>query len=328
MLRQYVFLQESLELLLPSWNDIKDHREAVLFAVGLMSDPTPLVDHVYQMKIDEKLAEMRKENDFFTSEYYDDLLKSLYAESKIQLPGHPLHNQHINYYDHLHDDIDNRPIYFPSKIYQFQNIKNDIVLGIEQREQEGELPECALIINFVNLKKAQSLLSNCQVIMKNQAINNLFMQNVEHTDFPQTFAFNISKYIQLLTLERCDFPSQTLNHLMEQINECSTLRKIDLQYTTLRSVSSLTLCNKTLLTHLNLSYTHMSQELSRSVCHQLTDLTQLQHLKLSDNDLSGVNMIHLSNKPNLSQLICIRTLMSTKLRQKCYRPTNIHDLSQ
>ena len=136
---------------------------------------------------------------------------------------------------------------------------------------------------------------------------------VRSTDLPQKFELNISKHIQSLFLTGCDFPSQTMNRLMEQINECSTLRKIDLYLTNLEDVSSLTLSNKTSLTHLHLRWTHMSQELSWSVCHQLTDLTQLEYLNLSYNDLSHIDTIHLSNKPNLSHLNCRKTQMSVTL---------------
>ena len=297
------------------------HREVVLFAVGLMSDPTPLVDYAYQIMINHKLAVLRNEEYSVTTIRNDhDLLKSLYIESEIQLPGHPLHNQHINYYNFFGDDReirsrDTTAIYFPSKLYVFRNIKHDIVLGPEHREQEADIPECTLMISFHNPDEAvkQNLLSICQVIMRNQAIKDLFVENVKPTDLPQKFAFNISNYIQLLCLERCDIPSQTLNHLMEQINECRALRKIVLRKTNLRGVSSLTLSNKTSLTHLDLCRTHMSRDLSRSVCHQLADLTQLKHLDLSRNDLSQVDMIHLSNKPNLSCLNCCDTQMSTKL---------------
>ena len=266
---------------------------------------------MYQMIINGRLEQIRIKQ-YLSSWCYDHkILKSLYIESKVQLPGQLLHNQHINY----HNNKDTTPIYFPSKLYEFQIIKNDIVMGTEQREQEAEIPECALIILLKAPGEAviQSLLSNCQVIMRNQAINYLFVERFESTDFPQNFAFNISKHIQSLTLKWCTFPSQTLNHLMQQINKCSTLRKIDLYCTTIQDVSSLTLSNKASLTHLNLCRTHMSRELSQSVCHQLTDLTQLKHLDLSDNDLSQVDMIHLSNKPNLSYLNCENTQMSTKL---------------
>ena len=57
MVEQCLILQDRLASLLSSWSDILRHREVVLFAVGLMSDPTPLVDHVYQMWINDKLEQ-------------------------------------------------------------------------------------------------------------------------------------------------------------------------------------------------------------------------------------------------------------------------------
>ena len=296
------------------------HREVVLYAVGLMSDPTPLVDHVYQKLINDILKQMRN-NNYYYSLYDTHLLQTLYCESQVQLPGHPLHNQHINYYNHNGDDHKRRPrdttaVYFPSKVYVFNCIKNDIVLGTEHREQETEIPEGALIINNPDKAVTQSLLSSCQVIMRNQAISNLHIDLVKSTGLPQTFVFNISKHIQSLTLNWCHFPSQTLNHLIEQINECSTLREIDVQGTNLKDVSSLTLSNKTSLTYLDLSQTdHMPPVLCQSVCHQLTDLTQLEHLNMSLNNLSLVDTISLSNKRNLSYLDCHDTRMSTNMGQ-------------
>ena len=293
------------------------HHETVLFAVGLMSDPTPLVDHVYQILINDELEEISN-NKHYSSLTYDlassDVLKSLYGESQAQLSGHPLHNKYINYYSPYR-----RPryttVYIPSKVYEFRNVGYDIVLGTEHREQEAETPECALIIYHPDKAVTQSLLSNCQVIMRNQPVNNLYMKDFKSADIPQTFVFNISKHIQSLTLRWCDFQSQTLNHLLEQINECSTLRIIDLGFTNLKDLSSLTISNKTPLTHLDLGWAHMSQELSQNVCHQLSDLTELRYLDLSGNDLSYIDTICLSNKPNLSYLNCRNTQMSIELNK-------------
>ena len=292
-----------------------------------MLDPTRLVDHVYQMMINDKQERMRNESYYSSFRYGNDLLRSLYSESQIQLSGHPMHNQHINYYNHI-KCIDTTVIYFPSKVYEFQDIENHIALGPERREQGAEIPDCALMIYTCDKAVKQGLLSNCRVIMRNQALSDLFMDRVKSTDFPQKFAFNISKHFQSLTLKWCDFPSQTLNHLMEQINKCNTLRKMDLLDTSLEAVSSLTLSNKTSLTHLYLNGTAMSRELSRSVCHQLTNLTQLKHLDLSDNDLStrGHDSSVKQTKPLILELL--QYTNEDKSEQKCDWSTNKHYSSQ
>ena len=51
--------------LFPSWFDIKRHEEVVTFTCGLMQDPTPLVNHVYEMYIEMhqkqwRLAQMNR----------------------------------------------------------------------------------------------------------------------------------------------------------------------------------------------------------------------------------------------------------------------------
>ena len=166
--------------------------------------------------------------------------------------------------------------------------------------------------------------------MRNQAINDLLVNIVKCTDLPQKLAFNISKHIQSLTLEWCDFPSQTMNHLMEQIDQCSTLRKIDLGSTSLEDVSSLTLSNKTSLTHLDLCPDTYVPRVE-SECFVVNSLVShsWKHLDLSGNDLSHVDMIYLLNKPNLSYLNCYNSHMSTKLSKNVMgQISNITHLSK
>ena len=89
-----------------------------------------------------------------------DLFTSMYHKSKIKLPGHPLHNQYINYYDHEEDDKNKKPrdttqIYTPSGLYMFFNMKEPIACD-EHREEHDKIPECAVIIN----KSAASVTKN------------------------------------------------------------------------------------------------------------------------------------------------------------------------
>ena len=87
----------------PSWEAVQRYSEVISFTTGLMKDPRPLVDHVYQMQIENNLDAMRRPSGNLSIDV--DLLKSLYTEATVQLPGHPLHNEHINYYHHREDDM-------------------------------------------------------------------------------------------------------------------------------------------------------------------------------------------------------------------------------
>ena len=50
--RDFYTLQEILKEFFPSWEQIKIQEEVIGFTCGLMKDPTPLVDHVYETYVD------------------------------------------------------------------------------------------------------------------------------------------------------------------------------------------------------------------------------------------------------------------------------------
>ena len=93
-----------------------------------MPDPTPLVDHVYQTWIDEQLQHTRNKGVLLPEMHAEELCRSLYKESRVKLKGHPLQNQHINYYNHLSETHrDTTPIHIPSKFYWFRYMKESLI---------------------------------------------------------------------------------------------------------------------------------------------------------------------------------------------------------
>ena len=126
------------------------YREVILFAAGQMKDPSPLVQFVYEMQVEHCLYEMRTGED----PYIDtDLFKWLEREATVRLFDDPLHNKYINYYNHDEDERMKRPssiVYFPSKIYHFWYMKEDVVL-CECKAQRAEIPDVRCI--FTGLMK-------------------------------------------------------------------------------------------------------------------------------------------------------------------------------
>ena len=134
--KTYDLLQETLKELFPSWEAVSTrYREVVLFVVGLMRDSRPLVQHIYEMQVEDYVNKMRAN----IGESIDaDLLESLHAESTVQLP-HLLHNKYINYYNH-YNDPDTTPVYFPSRLYHFEYMRHGVVLENHQTQGEEILP--------------------------------------------------------------------------------------------------------------------------------------------------------------------------------------------
>ena len=319
-----------MESFCPTWHGIEQHREVVLFTCGLMCDPTPLVDHVYQVWIDEHLEEIKSKNYYtYTRHMNTDLLETLYTESKVQLPGSALHNNNINYYHHTKDSIDTTYVYTPSKMYMFLDMKANVLCKFNASEQEAKIPECTLVIKSPDLAVTNSLLVAYQQISENQPIVDLHMFKVSWKYYSESGGFNLRINAQSFILQCCCLPSQPLMHLIHKLSECNTIRKIDLSNTNLEAVSSLTLSNKTSLTHLDLSKTKMSAELCHSICQQLTDITDMEHLNMSNNDLSQVSKFTLSNKKTLRYLKLENTDMSVALYYSiCQQLTDLESLKQ
>ena len=52
--------RETLKELLPSLKAVQRYREVIIFSAGQMKNSRPLVQHVYEMWIEEYLNDMRK----------------------------------------------------------------------------------------------------------------------------------------------------------------------------------------------------------------------------------------------------------------------------
>lgn len=276
----------------PLWDDIESkHQEVVLFLAGLMSDPTPLSEHLYSTFIGQELSKVKDAQFFNVNRIF---FESLYREAGGRLPGHPLHNPYINYYYHhpYYSPRDCSPVFVPSRLYWFYEMMENVVSDIHHKETENsdEIPECKVYICDPKPKARKSLMALMCQITQHQKVTDLFLDTLIYED---TVQFNLSEKAVSVKLRDCSLPSQMVQHLSEQISRCGTLEIIDLSHTSLRDVTSIELSNKaTTLTYLNLKDTHMSPQLTESVCKQLKHLVHLEHLDLSDNPI-GIHGQHI-----------------------------------
>ena len=216
----------------------------ITFCCGLMKDPRPLVDHVYQMYVQMHLRRMRGTEETDEDEagiqleaqgknkFDVSLFHSLHAESVIKLPDHPLHNKHINCYDQGEDDYkkrprDTTPICTPSRHHQFIDIKEDVQCNIHHTEHDADQPECGIYINEPDEVVAQSLLTTCHNISKHQPLTDLDMQHVICRDLPSVVEVPImSGNARSLTLVKCDLPVRFMRNILRQLIDsgCVTLQ--------------------------------------------------------------------------------------------------------
>ena len=300
--------------LFPSWTELQRNREVVLFTCGLMSDPTPLVDHVYQMWIIENAnLSVRKYHD--TS-----LLQSLYTEG--QLPGHPLHNQHINCYNHYQEgeniprDIDVTPMFVRSKHYDFFCLSEDISCDFRPRTQETEIPDFTIRISMPNETVSKSLLTNCGKISQSQGLTKLQLFHVVCVDLPEPNVFNLSTHVQSLIVKECTLPSQTLNHLIQQIDGWTLIYMRDVKEMNGKTVYVHDLSVRFAMSGESSFGLYNNRLPSKTLSHlieQINGSRTLNKIVFEDTNLKDVPSLSLNNKISLNYFALKHTNISPDL---------------
>ena len=206
----------------PSWEAVwRRYREVVIFTVGLMKDPRPLVDHIYEMMVEFNLNKMRTEGGLGRPSIDADLFKSLYTEATALLPDDPLHNNNINYYDYDDDAMkerpfDTTPIYYPSALYYFENISEDFKLD-KRTEHGAEIPECAMYISRPDDTITMSLLSKCRIISQHQPVRDFKMFGVRGLDLTEAEAPVMSRETRSVNLTHCTLPPSFIRSILRQL---------------------------------------------------------------------------------------------------------------
>ena len=238
--------------LFPSWFHIKRYEEVVAFTCGQMEDPRPLVDHVYQIWIQRELKWMRSSywfeegrkqlRDEGTDVEDPSLFQALYVESAVPLPEHPYQNIFHNYYNHKQDDDKERPrndlpVYVPSRLYEFRNIRADVRCDPESVKQweVKEVPTCSLVIVQPDAQVTDTLLSTCHLITQFQAVTDLWIQKVKCEDLSAE-APVISRNALSVNLAECDLPVAFLRSILQQLVDCLSLQILRLSVINLKEV--------------------------------------------------------------------------------------------
>ena len=241
-----------------------------------MSDPRPVVDHVYTALNEHILGKM-KISDFIPS-IDSSLLEYLYQESAVPLPGSALHNQHSNYYYHGMDDYEKRPrdttpVFTPSKLYLFGNMKENVTLehrkpesGVTRcRDPDQSEPnsfnnqECAIWIHVPDESLTERLLSLCRTISASQPVTD-FRLDLSDSDRYELTEVNVpilSKEPKSLVLTHVDGSPSGWNYLLQH----ESLQVLRLEDTHLHEEAVPLIFNHRNLKVLNLSRARMSHEM-------------------------------------------------------------------
>ena len=217
----------------PSWEAVARHREVIIFSAGLMKDSRPLVQFMYEMQVEDYLSGMRTGG---SRSIYADLFRTLHTESSVKWPADPLHNEYIHYYDHDEDDEKKRPrdvtpIKTASRLYEFNDMKENIQCNIE----ECELSECSMWINSADKAVMKNLLMTCHRISQQQPLTGFDCTGRRDVDLTAVGVPVMSKNTQSLVLSR--LPVSYLKNILPQLFRCSdSLKRLELYEMDLKEV--------------------------------------------------------------------------------------------
>ena len=234
----------------------------------------------------------------------------------MSVPSNLFHNQWINHYNHKDDDEAKRPrditpVNIPSKQYVFDHIKESVSCRVEHEGQRQENVDCNIIITAPHDFATSSILSTVRIIGQYQTMINLDVTNINDRSTTEHQVFNMSNSAQSVKLFYCSLPPETLTHLIQQISDCNTIRKIQFHSMDLRPISSLVLANKTQLLCLHLKEAKMTQELIKHVCQQVGQLNHLEYLNMSKIHIAQIDL-NLKNNAKLKEVDLSHTHMSRK----------------
>ena len=247
-------LQMILNELFPTIFDAVAHGYVIRLIVGLMQNPQPMVDHIHGLYKKMLLTRMRsgmpevERTNRLQVQGMDvnnsSLFASLYAESRVQLPGTWTHNHNWNMYNHLMNDRtktprDKTPIFTPSKLYLFYGMKEDVECEMLPRKHETdaeEITECAILIDKPDAEVTKSVLSTCHRISSSQPLTDLWIERVEYKDLVAPPVPVMSRNTRSLTFSSSVLPTTFLRDLMHQLSGCTTVESLQFWDTDLHEV--------------------------------------------------------------------------------------------
>ena len=184
-----------MKKLFPSWFDIVRFEEVMVFTCGLMKDASPLVNYVYQSFCDDLIRKTRMDQYLEREKSKThlkhlgkklentELFRLLYSESAVQLPGSPLQNRYINWFDHNYNDLNDKQrklsnVFIPSKHFEFRFLKEKLPDFKLPTSHPAEKVECFMSISNRDSEVTEGLLSVCCEISQVQEITQLWLKAI------------------------------------------------------------------------------------------------------------------------------------------------------
>ena len=210
-----ISLQCALKELFPSWYTIMRYEEVIVFTVGLMKDPSSLIDYVYNMFNEFNLQHLRRISPYEETEkrlnvlgktaMNLDFFKLLYSESKLALLASPLQNQYFNWFHHERGQRttgDKLFLHLPSQHFEFRGLNETVLCTkLNNTLRYGrEKQSCSMLLQNPDLDVADDLISICCNISQQQPVTDLWLDKIVCKNMETDQAIKLSNSAQSITV--------------------------------------------------------------------------------------------------------------------------------
>ena len=199
----------------------------------MMTDPTPLVRHVYEVYIKRYQDWMR--TGMWDSDQHglllpyrkdiDDveLFTYIYSESAVLLPGRPYHNPYVNIYFNSNDTT---AVYVPSSLHAFWKMDKDVPVDFKHSERCLK-DECSVVLYYPDSTVSKSLLSICKRISQSQPLTALYLMGMSSQELTGADVPIFSTNMQFLWLLQNKLPVLFLSNMLYKLSsKCSALETL------------------------------------------------------------------------------------------------------
>ena len=261
-----------------------------MFACGLSKNPTPLVERVSELFVDNTLSDIRKVPTYSTG-YSEtgivDILIPIAREVKDRAVS-PFCNRFLHCV--LRPGIPMR-----SKLYIFrQQILPLWTIDEYQRTSSSEtIPaqSCSIIVKNPDMTGHEVL---TMIARLNQSITNLYVEGLdvgEETCLTDRPVFKMDPNAKVLIILNSQLPSSVKQDLALQSSNYQKLEAIHVSHVSQMGKFVDNFHVSVTLRHLNVCDCGLSSEESLTLCRQLKSVYQLQTLDLSCNSLGSAGAI-------------------------------------
>ena len=218
------------------------YEEVIEFTVGLMADPSPLIDYVYTTFNEFNLKYIRewaislheqtekKLNVLGKTTINLDFFQLLYSESKVSLPGAPLQNKYCNWFQHDKKGMmsgNELFVYLPSKHFEFHDLKQRISCpNIKNISQHKDRQPCSILVQNPDPDVADDLISICCTITELQPVTNLRLEKIKCKIKVTENVIRLSSEAKTLTVVDCLLPSAIVKNLLQQLPAVTNLQEL------------------------------------------------------------------------------------------------------